>query len=161
MFITSVDAACAIDPNFCAEIFGQIAQNAAALSQNSCEQEAADAVAGAFNTVATIAAILPVVTNWKSVKQFGHTFGRHGAGVDNARNLAGRAAGTGVPQGQWLDNAQAAEYLNSLGLDGPASVRIPESLGQVILPNGTVVPAQWASVVPSSTGIRTAYPIIF
>jgi RHS repeat-associated protein len=61
LFITSVDAACMMDPSFCAEIMGQIVQNAAALSPNACMQDAADAVSGAFNTVGTLAAILPVV----------------------------------------------------------------------------------------------------
>jgi hypothetical protein len=62
LFITSVDATCAIDPNFCAEIFGQIAKNAAAIS---------------------------------------------------------------------------------------VTVRIPSGVGQVIRPDGSIVPAGWAVVIPS------------
>jgi len=61
LFVTSVDAACVQSPQLCAEIFGQIAQNAAATSGSACEQEAADAVAGAFQTVGNIAAILPAL----------------------------------------------------------------------------------------------------
>jgi hypothetical protein len=69
LFITSVDAACAIDPNFCAEIFGQIAQNAAALSQNSCEQEAADAVSGALHTAANVASFFAIAKNLSRFEQ--------------------------------------------------------------------------------------------
>ena len=97
--------------------------------------------------------------NWRSRPQFGHTFSRHGAGASNTANLAGRAAGTGTPQGQWLDNSAAADFLSSLGLDGPVSVQIPDGLGQLVMPDGSTSPANWATVVPSNTGLRTAYPI--
>ena len=58
LFYTSVDAACAIDPNFCAEIMGQMIQNAAALSHDPCEQAAADAVSGALNSLANIGNVI-------------------------------------------------------------------------------------------------------
>jgi RHS repeat-associated protein len=60
-FITSVDAACAMDPSFCAEIMGQIIRNNAAISGDGCSQEAANAMASALDTVASIAAILPAL----------------------------------------------------------------------------------------------------
>lgn len=101
-----------------------------------------------------------VVTNWKSVKQFGHTFSQHGAGARNTDRLIDRARGTGNPQGQWLNNEKAAEMLSAIKLEGPATVRIPEGLGQVILPNGSVVPAGWARVIPSTDGLRTAFPVV-
>jgi RHS repeat-associated protein len=159
LFLTSVDAACVADPNFCAEIMGQIVHNAAAISGDPCTQEAADAVGGALNTVASIAAIVPL---WKSVKQFGHTFTGHGSGARMTQNLAGEAAGVGEPRGQWLNNVDAANFLSSLELDGAASVRIPEGLGQVVNPDGSIVPAVWAYVLPFTrgSGIRTAYPIV-
>ncbi|MCE9669616.1 hypothetical protein LY474_17615 [Myxococcus stipitatus] len=102
------------------------------------------------------------VANWKSVKQFGHTFSRHGAGMKNTENLLGRARGTGDAQGQWLNNQKAADFLSQVKLSGKdvQRVQIPEGLGQVIRPDGAIVPANWANVVPSRTGILTAYPIL-
>ncbi|OGB33216.1 MAG: hypothetical protein A3F78_08615 [Burkholderiales bacterium RIFCSPLOWO2_12_FULL_61_40] len=98
--------------------------------------------------------------NWKSVKQFGHTFGEHGAGAKNTERLLDRAHGTGNPQGQWLNNEKAAEALSVVKVDGPATVRIPQGLGQVIKPDGTIVKTEWATVVPRGDGLRTAYPIV-
>jgi len=69
LFITSVDAACAIDPNFCAEILGQIVQNAATISGNSCEQEAADAVSEAVHTTANIASFFLIAKNLSRFEQ--------------------------------------------------------------------------------------------
>lgn len=101
-----------------------------------------------------------VLINWKSVKQFGHTFSRHGAGAKNTERLKDRALGTGNEQGQWLDNEQAADALSKIKFDGPASMRIPDGLGQVIKPDGSIVNAQWARVVPSADGLKTAYPVL-
>jgi RHS repeat-associated protein len=69
LFITSVDAACAIDPNFCAGILGQIVQNAATISGNSCEQEAADAVSEAVHTTANIASFFLIAKNLSRFEQ--------------------------------------------------------------------------------------------
>jgi len=102
----------------------------------------------------------PKSANWKSVKQFGHTFSEHGAGAKNASRLLDRARGTGNPQGQWLNNEAAAEVLNASKVDGPATIRIPQGLGQVIKPDGTIVETEWATVVPRGDGFRTAYPIL-
>jgi RHS repeat-associated protein len=98
--------------------------------------------------------------NWRSTKQFGHTFNRHGAGARNTRTLIDRARGTRTPQGQWMDNQKAAEFLNGVKVDGPATVRIPDGLGQVIRPDGSIAPASWARVVPGANGFRTAFPIL-
>ena len=99
--------------------------------------------------------------NPKSTKKFGHTFDRHGAGTKNTNRLIGRARGTGKNQGQWLDNQKAADFLDSLGnINEPTTVSIPEGLGQVITPTGEILPADKAIVVPSLTGIKTAYPIL-
>lgn len=68
---------------------------------------------------------------------------------------------TGNNQGQWLDNQEAAEYLKSLGdITKPTTVSIPKGLGQVITSTVEIVPATKAIVVPSATGIKTAYPIL-
>jgi hypothetical protein len=100
-------------------------------------------------------------TNPASVPNFGHTFSRHGAGAQNQANLRGRAAGTGTPQGQWRDDQAAADFLSVVGpyVTEPSFVPIPSGLGQVILPNGEIVPATQAMIVPfSGGGIRTAIP---
>jgi hypothetical protein len=100
---------------------------------------------------------------WKSVKTFGHTFNRHGAGAKNTKNLAGRAAGTGDNQGQWKDNEAAAKFLEQQRptLTGPKIVDLPPGVqGQVIKPDGTIVPATRAQLVPNeSGGYTSAYPI--
>lgn len=101
-----------------------------------------------------------IAANWKSVKQFGHTFSRHGAGTKNTERLLDRAKGTGTDQGQWLDNDKAAEVLSKIKLDGPASIRLPDGLGQVIKPDGAIISAEKALLVPSATGLKTAYPIL-
>jgi hypothetical protein len=66
----------------------------------------------------------PLNWNWKSVKTFGHTLNKYGAGPKITRNLRGRAGGTGTPQGQWLDNNKAAAFLQQQrpGLTGPQTV---------------------------------------
>jgi len=161
MFISSVDAACIQDPDFCAELLGQIAQNAAAQSGDPCLQEAAAAVSGALKVAGTIGGIIRMAPSWKSKPKYGHTFERHGAGTKNTRNLVGRAATEGKPQGQWTDNQKAADYLDSFKFDGNAWIRIPPGLGQVVKADGSIVPAEWAKVSLSPTGIRSAYPIIF
>lgn len=103
--------------------------------------------------------------NWspKSTKTFGHTFNTHGAGVKNTQSLIDRARSTGNMQGQWLDNDAAAEFLQGVHVEGagPRSVQIPEGLGQVIMPDGTIVPARAATLVPSPGGLyKTAFPIL-
>ncbi|MFK4086134.1 polymorphic toxin-type HINT domain-containing protein [Kribbella sp. NPDC020789] len=103
--------------------------------------------------------------NWaaKSVKTWGHTFKTHGAGAKNLRALIDRARSTNNQQGQWLDNDAAADFLRGLHVEGagPRSVRIPEGLGQVIMPDGSVVAARAATLIPSSSGLyKTGYPIL-
>jgi RHS repeat-associated protein len=61
LFITSVDAACAIDPGFCAEIMGQIIQNhgatTAATTGDQCLAQEANRVAKGFRTAGAIATV--------------------------------------------------------------------------------------------------------
>ncbi|MFJ5228253.1 polymorphic toxin-type HINT domain-containing protein, partial [Streptomyces sp. NPDC088400] len=103
--------------------------------------------------------------NWasNSVKTWGHTFKTHGAGAKNTKALTDRARSTGNQQGQWLDNDAAAEFLKGLHVEGagPRSVRIPDGMGQVIMPDGSIVQARSATVVPSPNGLyKTGFPII-
>lgn len=80
--------------------------------------------------------------------------------MKNTKALTDRAKGTGTPQGQWTDDGKAADLLANVKVDGPATIPIPESLGRVIMPDGTIVNAQHAVVVPSMFGFRTAYPFV-
>jgi hypothetical protein len=100
----------------------------------------------------------------KSVETFGHTFSTHGAGPKITKDLTGRAAGTGQSQGQWLNNDAAAEFLKSVHVSeagGARSVLLPKGLGQVIMPDGSIVEARAATLVPSSNGgYKSAYPIL-
>ncbi|MFJ7997949.1 polymorphic toxin-type HINT domain-containing protein [Streptomyces sp. NPDC096310] len=103
--------------------------------------------------------------NWaaNSVKTWGHTFKTHGAGAKNTKALTDRARSTGNQQGQWLDNDGAAEFLKGLHVEGagPRSVRIPDGLGQVIMPDGSIAQARAATIVPSPNGLyKTGFPII-
>lgn len=104
--------------------------------------------------------------NWspKSTPTWGHSFLRHGQGPSVTRSLVGRAAGTGEAQGQWLSNQAAADFLSAERpyIQGPAAVQIPPGVGaQVILPNGTIVPASHALLIPApGGGFVTAYPFL-
>jgi RHS repeat-associated protein len=122
--------------------------------------EAAGAVAEA-RSVGAMAADERLL-NWspKSTPTWGHTFLTHGEA--EASSLAGRAAGTGQAQGMWLNNEAAAQFLSAERpyIQGPASVRLPEGLGQIIRPNGSIGPATRATLVPApGGGFRTAFPI--
>lgn len=98
--------------------------------------------------------------NWKSGKQFGHTFSEHGS-KRPLQQLIDRARGGNTPQGQWLDNEKAANLLGRYGkTNGVTDIRIPPGLGRVIMPNGSILEASWARIVPGSNGIRTAFPIL-
>jgi hypothetical protein len=66
------------------------------------------------------------------------------------------------PQGQWLDNEAAAQFLAAERpyIRGPASMTIPPGLGQIIMPDGSIVSATRATLVPSDKGgFTTAFPI--
>ena len=99
--------------------------------------------------------------NYKSVKQFGHTFKTHGAGAKNTAKLQDRAAGTGNNQGQFLNNEKAAEYLAEFkDISEPKVVSLPSGLGQVIKPDGSISQASNVQIVPKAEGgFKTAYPV--
>jgi hypothetical protein len=100
---------------------------------------------------------------WKSKPTFGHTFNRHGAGKKKTQRLRGRAATESQPQGQWLNNEEAAEFLRSIypDISEATIVNIPEGLGQIIMPDGSIIPASRAWVIPRRGGVyTTAYPTL-
>lgn len=102
--------------------------------------------------------------NWNSIPTFGHTFKKHGQGSSNTNSLKGTAAGTKTPQGQWLDNETAATFLKNLRptISGNVTTIIPKGLGQVINPDGTIMPATHAVVIlsPTTGGYRTSFPFV-
>jgi RHS repeat-associated protein len=93
-------------------------------------------------------------------KAFGHTFDIHGEGATDF--LTNRAAGSGAAQGQFLDNQAAAEFINdNLGQlkNGAVSLPLPEGLpARMINPDGTYGVATKVRLVPSGSGVKTAYP---
>ena len=102
--------------------------------------------------------------NWNanSTPTFGHTFSRHGAGNKNASDLAGRAAGTGTPQGQWLDDDQAAAFLRDSYSPGHQKrvVDLPDGMGRMVNPDGSTSPASRALLLPRPNGTyKDAYPV--
>ena len=54
LFMTSVDAACAQDPLFCAELVGDMTRSAGAMSGNACLADRADNVADGISNIATL-----------------------------------------------------------------------------------------------------------
>jgi hypothetical protein len=114
------------------------------------------------------AGILPLsrvaaIAHWKKTTVWGHTFRYHGQGEQMTRRLTDTARSTGVPQGQWLNNDAAAEVLSSVRFEGNATVRVPEGLAQVIMPDGSIFPTEWAKVIVRPMPgqyLETAYPIL-
>lgn len=94
-------------------------------------------------------------------RRLGHTFAKHGA--ENTAQLLKQAAGSGKPVGQWLNNAAAerfiAERLGQLK-NGAQTFDLPPGLGRVVNPNGTFSAASKARLVPSGSGVKTAFPLI-
>ena len=68
---------------------------------------------------------------------------------------------TGNSQGQWLNNDSAAQFLDQhKNVEQVTTFDIPNGIGQVIRPDGSVVGASKATLVPKkSGGLKTAYPV--
>ncbi|WP_405858120.1 DUF6531 domain-containing protein [Streptomyces sp. NBC_01515] len=103
--------------------------------------------------------------NWnaRSRPTFGHTFSEHGAGAKNTKSLTDRARNTGNSQGQWLDNDKALDFLKAQHdpEGGVREVALPKGMGQVIMPNGEIVEANYVRLVPKPDGsYKTAFPIV-
>ena len=102
--------------------------------------------------------VMGCTANRKPYKQYGHGIDKHGA--QNTEQLTIAAARSGKPKGQWLDNAEAAKFIDA---NAPASgqvlVPIPPGLGRVINPDGSMIPATHAIITRSTGGtIKTAFP---
>ena len=95
-------------------------------------------------------------------KTFGHTFSTHGDSMTNF--LVNRARGSGMAQGQFLDNQKAAQFILdniSKTTNGAVNVPIPKGFpARVIMPDGTFKAATHIRLVPGGNGVKTAYPLI-
>ena len=93
---------------------------------------------------------------------FGHTFTTHGDDMTNF--LVNRAKGSGMAQGQFLDNQKAAQFiLDNVGKTANGAVNIPIPNGfpaRIIMPDGTFKAATHIRLVPGGGGVKTAYPLI-
>jgi uncharacterized protein RhaS with RHS repeats len=139
LFITSVDAACVMDPGFCAEIMGQMFQNVAAVSGDACLQQFADKFSGQLRGLATLAAILPfaiegsALRTWGNPKTLEDHFARHGGdfGATSAEEYAQQAS-------DFLVRAQAEGLPTKIDAEGVIRVYDPErNIFGAFNPNGT------------------------
>jgi RHS repeat-associated protein len=94
--------------------------------------------------------------------KFGHTFARHGE--DATSFLVNRAKGSGMAQGQFLDNQKAAKFImDNVGKTTKGAVNIPIPKGfpaRVIMPDGSFKAASHIRLIPGGSGVKTAYPLI-
>jgi RHS repeat-associated protein len=99
-------------------------------------------------------------------KTFGHTFTTHGDDMTNF--LINRAKGSGMAQGQFLNNQKAAQFiLDNVGKTANGAVNIPINIpipkgfpARVIMPDGTFKAATHIRLIPGGSGVKTAYPLI-
>lgn len=93
-------------------------------------------------------------------KRLGRTFTKHGSA--NTDQLLMQARGSGMPQGQWLDDAAAEHFIaDRLGQlkNGAQTFDLPAGMGRVVKPDGTFAPATKFRLVPSKSEVKTAYPL--
>ena len=92
-------------------------------------------------------------------KRVGHTFTKHGS--HNTHELTMEATNSGRPVGQWLDDVAAEKFIADKLPEltqGAKTFDLPSGLGRQIDPDGTLSPANRVTLVPSETGVKTAYP---
>ena len=92
-------------------------------------------------------------------KRVGHTFAKHGS--HNTHELTAEAMNSGRPVGQWLNDSAAERFIAAKLAEltqGTRTFDLPPGLGRQIHPDGTDSPATKATIVPSKTGVKTAYP---
>lgn len=93
-------------------------------------------------------------------KRVGHTFEKHGS--HNTHELQLQAKNSGMPQGQWMDDAAAEDFIASKLpelTNGAKTFDLPPGLGQQINPDGSMISANKATLVPSGSGVKTAFPL--
>ena len=102
-----------------------------------------------------------VPTGGMKGKTIRHTFTKHGS--HQTHQLQMEAKNTGTSIGQWVDDVAAeafiSENLHQLN-NGAKTIKLPEGIGRVVNPDGTFTPATHARLVPSKSGVVTAFPLI-
>ena len=100
--------------------------------------------------------------NSKSGTQFGHAFLHHGKA--KANSLKDTARALKKPQSYWTNDTIAANLIGPYrSTKTVVTIPIPDGLGKVILPDGTVKDATHAIIVPTNMPgkcLKTAYPIV-
>ncbi len=89
-----------------------------------------------------------------------HTFDKHGS--HKTHQLQMEAKNKGHSLGQWIDNSAAEDFIAknlNKTKNGTITVELPEGLGRIVHPDGTFTPATHATLVPSKSGVKTAYPV--
>jgi len=97
-------------------------------------------------------------------KKIGHTYTKHGS--HNTKPLIYQAKNGNTPQGQWLDDLASenfiSKHLDQLG-QGARDIPIPDDIKVIgrIFENGTgkILEPTHIRLVPSGSGVTTAYPI--
>ncbi|MBL8614469.1 MAG: hypothetical protein JNM72_02560 [Deltaproteobacteria bacterium] len=93
-------------------------------------------------------------------KPLGDALGKHGCENAEQRQRPGEAFKK--PIGLWLDDIAGGQFIaGHLGQlkTGTKKFDLPPGLGRVVNPNGTFSEATRARLVPSGSGVNTAYPI--
>ncbi|MHA7831414.1 MAG: fibronectin type III domain-containing protein [Flagellimonas sp.] len=106
--------------------------------------------------------IVPRIPIQLTKRTFGHTFTIHGEDMTNF--LINRAKGSGLPQGQFLDNQKAAQFiLDNIKKTANGAIDIPIPKGfpaRVIMPSGKFKTPTHIKLVPGGGGVKTAFPLI-
>jgi hypothetical protein len=92
-------------------------------------------------------------------KKIGHTFAKHGS--HNTFELAMEAKNSRMPVGQWIDDEAAEAFIGSKLPElkqGAKTFDLPPNIGRQINPDGSYHPANKAILVPSKSGVKTAFP---
>ena len=97
-----------------------------------------------------------------TISRFGHSFINHGE--EATKFIINRARGSGIMQGQFLDNQKAAQFILanvSKTANGPINLPLPKNIpARVIMPDGTFTKATHIRLIPGGKGVKTAYPVI-
>jgi hypothetical protein len=112
------------------------------------------------STVSAAARLVLKWDNWKSGPTFGHAFLEHGAQISR-ESMMDRARGARAGQnGQWVNNAKAAQFIALIARMGPGThdVPLPPGLGRAFNATGEIVADMARVIVKASGAVDTAFP---
>ncbi|WP_312271803.1 RHS repeat-associated core domain-containing protein, partial [Pseudomonas sp.] len=91
-------------------------------------------------------------------KLFGHAFTKHGQ--NNTEFLKRRSQAMNRPNGQWLDDSAAAEFVAGIKEPGTVVVELPKNVpARLVNPDGTFTLISKATIVRKGNGkLITAFP---